>query len=377
MANSREVLLKLVRAAMGWESDYTLPPDIDWKEVLTLATEQGVEAIAIDGYQALKAKNPHTNLTLDSLENKPLLLEYLGRLRLVEHGNMQRLAALVELSEILQGKQIPFLLMKGFACGQYYPNPAHRPCGDIDIYPGDKFDESNEALKSAGIEDEPYYYRHSAATINGVMVENHRILCDLRGPRRQTRAFEILLEAEGKKSIIEGKDVAIGGISISGAKYPTADFNALFLPWHVSAHFAFERVTLRHLMDWTLFLIYEGKNIDVEQFQEAKQKYTYGYRKFADILTDLSIRYLKVPEQSLPSELVKDAFNFDKKLADRVFNYMFEGKPRERDEIVWKFRWNNVRRIWNERWKYKELYGLSVTVFFYHKIKGVLFEIRE
>lgn len=377
MANSREVLLKLVRAAMGWESDYTLPPDIDWKEVLTLATEQGVEAIAIDGYQALKAKNPHTNLTLDSPENKPLLLEYLGRLRLVEHGNMQRLAALVELSEILQGKQIPFLLMKGFACGQYYPNPAHRPCGDIDIYPGDKFDESNEALKSAGIEVEPYYYRHSAATINGVMVENHRILCDLRGPRRQTRAFEVLLEAEGKKSVNEWKDVAIGGNVIAGAKYPTANFNALFLPWHVSAHFAFERVTLRHLLDWALFLINEGKNIDIELFKEAKKRYTYGYSKFADILTNMSLRYLRIPADCIPTAIVEDAQCCNDNLAVRLFNYMFVGKPRERDANVWKFRRNNIKRIWKERWKYKELYGLSTTAFFYQKAMGVLFKTGE
>lgn len=344
---------------------------------MTLATEQGVEAIAIDGYQALKAKNPSTNLTLDSFENKPLLLEYLGRLRLVEHGNMQRLAALVELSKILQGKQIPFLLMKGFACGQYYPNPIHRPCGDIDIYPGDKFDDSNEALKAAGIEVEPYYYRHSAATINGVMVENHRILCDLRGPRRQTREFETQLEAEGKKSIIEGKDVVISGNVIAGAKYPTANFNALFLPWHVSAHFAFERVTLRHLLDWALFLINEGENIDIELFREAKKRFTYGFSKFADILTYLSLRYFKVPDKLLPTEIVKDAHDFDNKFADRVFDYMFEGKPRERDANIWKFRWNNVRRVWNERWKYKELYGLSTMAFFYYKAMGVLFKTGE
>lgn len=362
---------------MGWESDYTLPPDIDWKAVLTMATEQGVEAIAIDGYQALKAKNPHTNLTLDSLENKPLLLEYLGRLRLVEHGNMQRLAALVELSKIMQGKQIPFLLMKGFACGQYYPNPAHRPCGDIDIYPGDKFDESNEALKSAGIEVEPYYYRHSAATINGVMVENHSILCDLRGPRHQTRDFETQLEAEGKKSIIEGKDVAIGGNVIAGAKYPTANFNALFLPWHVSAHFAFERVTLRHLLDWALFLINEGKNIDIELFREAKKRYIYGYSKFADILTNMSLRYLRIPADCIPTAIVEDAQCCNDNLADRVFNYMFVGKPRERDANVWKFRRNNIKLIWKERWKYKELYGLSTSAFFYQKAMGVLFKTGE
>jgi len=276
---------------MGWESDFSLPQDINWKEVLKMASEQGVEAITIDGYEILKKKNPQIKLSLDLTGNKLLLLESIGRLKLIECGNLQQLEALTDLSEVLHNKQIPFLLMKGFACGRYYPNPLHRPCGDIDIYPGDRFIESNEALKVAGIDVDPYYYRHSASIVNGVMVENHRILGDLRGPRRQTRDFEAQLESKAKNSIKEGKDVVIAGRIIQGAKYPYANFNALFLPWHVSAHFAFERVTLRHLLDWALFLLNEGKDIDLDMFRNAKAKYTYGYSKFADILTNLSIRY--------------------------------------------------------------------------------------
>ena len=377
MADSREVLLKLVRAAMGWECDFTLPPDIDWKAVLTMATEQGVEAIAIDGYQAIKSKNPNTNLSLDSFENKPLLLEYLGRLRLVEQGNRQRLAALTELSEVLNGQQIPFLLMKGFACGQYYPNPSHRPCCDIDIYPGDKFDESNEVLKAAGIEVDPNYYRHSVSYINGVMIENHRVLCDLRGPKRQVREFEIQLESEGKRSMVAGKNVVIDGKIIPVAKYPSANFNSLFLPWHVSTHFAFERVTLRHLLDWALFLKVEGKEIDLGLFKTAKQKNTYGYGKLADVLTALSIRCLNMPTDNIPSPIIYDALKDTTKLSEKVLNYMFSGQMRERDERVWKFRLNNVKKVWRERWKYRELFNMNVFVFLYYKTKGVVFREGE
>lgn len=377
MANSREALLKLVRIAMGWDSDFSLPQDIDWKEVLKMAAEQGVEAIAIDGYEILKKKNPQIKLLLESIENKPLLLESIGRLKLIEYGNLQQLEALTELSEIFHDKQIPFLLMKGFACGRYYPNPFHRPCGDIDIYPGDRFDESNEAQKAAGIDVAPYYYRHTASMIKGVMVENHRILGDLRGPHRQTRAFEAQLERETTKSIKEGKDIVIDGRTIQGAKYPSANFNALFLPWHVSAHFAFERVTLRHLLDWALFLVNEGKSIDVDLFREAKTKYTYCYGKFADILTNLSIRYLKIPVTDVPVEIIEDAQEIDASLTDKVFDYMFVGQPRERDDNVWKFRMNNVKRVWKERWKYKRIYNLNLFAFLYYKAKGALLKVGE
>lgn len=377
MANSREILLKLVRMAMGWETDFSLPEDVDWKDVLTIAQEQGVNAIAVDGLEVYMNKQPQGSSAKNSAVFKQILLEAIGGLQMVEYNYMNHVAALTELSEILSKKEIPFMIMKGFACGQYYPNPKHRPCGDIDIYPGKRFEESNQALKAAGVDSDPYYYRHSASYIKNVMIENHRVLGDLRGYRKQSLLFEEQLEKEAKQSILEGKNVEIEGREIKGAKYPLADFNVLFLPWHVSAHFAFEKVTIRHLLDWALFLVNEGKDVSVEKFKAAKMLYTHGYKKMADILTNLSIRYLNMPTNTVPNEIVNDAIAFDSILADKVFDYMFVGQPRERDANVWKFRWNNLKRVWNERWKYREVYDMSMAVFLYQKAMGVIFKEGE
>lgn len=375
--DSRDILLKLVRLAVGWEKDYSLPEDINWQEVLEMAAEQSVEAIALDGFDVYISKNPEAANPLKNPTTKPLMLAAIGRLNLTEFNNLQHLAALVELSDILSKKNIPFMVMKGFACGQYYPNPKHRTCGDIDIYPAEKFEESNEALKAAGVDVDPHYYRHSVSYIKDTMIENHRILCDLRGPKRQTRALEEQMEAEAKMSLERGNPVKIEEHLIAGAVYPSADFNALFLPWHVSAHFSLERVTIRHLLDWVLFLVADGKNIDVEKFREAKRKYTYGYSKFADILTALAIKHLNMAVEGIPQGIIEDAYNFDAKLAEKVFDYMFVGQPRERDKNVWKFRWNNTKRIWQERWKYKELYGMGAMRFLLHKLYGVIFRVGD
>lgn len=377
MAKSREILLKLVRLAMGWEHDFTLPEKVNWPEVFEMAIEQGVSAIILDGYEVLAQKNPETTSELSLPENKELLLQAIGQVPMVEATYKQHVVALKELGVTLNNAGIPFLLMKGFACGQYYPNPKHRACGDIDIYPGDKYVECNEAIKESGANVDPYYYRHSASFVKGIMVENHKVLCDLRGPRKQTKALEAQLEEEGKKSICEGKGVVIEGIPIQGAKYPTANFNALFLPWHVSAHFMFERVTVRHLLDWALFLSNEGKDIDIEMFKEAKKKYTYGYSKFADILTALSMKYLNMPTNTIPLSIIQDAFNTDTQLMDKVICYMFEGHPKERDVNSWRERWNNVSRVWKERWKYRELYGMGVIKFLAYKGLGVVLKEGE
>lgn len=369
--------MKLVRLAMGWETDYTLPDSINWRVVLEMASEQGVEAIVLDGLDVYLSQNPGAVSPVKTPQTKPLMLEAIGRLNLTEFNNLQHLAALMELSEVLSKNQIPFILMKGFACGQYYPNPKHRPCGDIDIYPGEWFEKSNEALNKAGIGVDMHYYRHSVSYVKDVMVENHRVLCDLRGPRKQTRELEKQMEGEAEWSFYSGKQAIVDGVEIPGGKFPTADFNALFLPWHISAHFEFERFTIRHVLDWALFLTHEGKNIDVDKFREAKKKYTYGYSKFADISTALAIKHLKMPVEVIPLQIVKDAYNTDDALVSRAYDYMFVGQPRERDENLWKFRWNNTKRIWKERWKYKELYGMGVGRFLLYKLYGVIFRIGE
>ena len=305
------------------------------------------------------------------------MLEAIGLVQAIEINHQTHLTALNRLAKILDGYGVPFILMKGFSCGQYYPIPKHRECGDIDIYPGDKFEESNRALVEAGIEIDDHYYRHTVSIVNGVMVENHRVLGDLRGPKKQTKEFEQQLEGEAEWSMYFGKRIVVGDNTVEAGRYPTADFNALFLPWHVSAHFMFERVTLRHLLDWALFLVNDGKNINVEKFSEAKRRYTFGYGKIADILTNLSLRYLNMPTNDVPDAIITDACAFDNSLSDKVFDYMFTGQPRERDKNVWKFRLNNVKRIWKERWKYKEVYDTSVLMFTIRKVWGVLYGVGE
>ena len=377
MTDSRAILLKLVRMAMGWESDYSLPKAIDWDQVLDLSFEQGVAAIVLDGYEEYLKQNPEIVSFLKIPENKPLKAKALGRLNTIEITYQNHLSALSTLAESLSAEGIPFLLLKGFSCARFYPIPKHRGCGDIDIYPGKQFLKCNDVLKSAGLSIDSHYYRHSVSRINNISIEIHRILCDLRGPQKQTCQFETFLEKLANESIESSDSIIIDNIRIPGVVFPSAQFNSLFLPWHVSAHFEFERVTVRHLLDWALFLIHEGKAINVSMIREAKKQYTYGVSKFIDILTNLSIRYLGIPSNEIPNEIIEDAKLINPILADKVFNYMFTGKPRQRDDNVWRFRWNNLRQIWLERWKYRDLYELSVYSFLYYKIKGVLFRIGK
>ena len=370
----RDVLLRLIQMALGWEKESTLPLDVNWNDVVRIAELQDVLPIMIDGYESYLKTNLGAVSFLSIKENEDTKTKVLSALYVNENNYLLHNHVLEELSHIFAKDTIPFVVMKGLSCGKYYPKPNHRSFGDIDIYVGDSFERSNKSLKNAGIAVEPHYYRHSVALIKGVSIENHRVLCDLRGPKKQTLEFESLLESLAKNSIEEGESY---GPNKPNAHYPSANFNALFLPWHVSAHFEFERVTLRHLLDWALFLYHEGTNIDIDLFRRAKKYFTYGFGPFADILTDLSIRYLKMPIDTIPRELVNDAYSINRDLSDKVFERMFEVTIPASDSNVWRERWKLFKYVLRDGWKYRGLYGMSPLKFLIYKCYGVIFKVGE
>ena len=44
--------------------------------------------------------------------------------------------------------------------------------------------------------------------------------------------------------------------------FPSPTLNAIFLPYHMAGHFREERVTLRQILDWMMFLKNEYGNVE-------------------------------------------------------------------------------------------------------------------
>ena len=51
MTDSANILFRLLRAALGNETEVSLPETVDWNAVVDMAFDQGVAAIAVDGLQ--------------------------------------------------------------------------------------------------------------------------------------------------------------------------------------------------------------------------------------------------------------------------------------------------------------------------------------
>ena len=58
-SNLHESFLQLIRLGIGTSKDAKIPKDADWKAVKTLADEQGLSAVILDGIDKL-----NTNLSI-------------------------------------------------------------------------------------------------------------------------------------------------------------------------------------------------------------------------------------------------------------------------------------------------------------------------
>ena len=285
MVDSTEVLIKLIRLALGNESCGSLPLSVDWREVIDLSFEQGVAAIAVDGlqriYDSLELRDESLE-TLDSPELEDLKYEWFGEVMNAE----QEYGIRVGLVERLRGLGVPLKVLKGVAFAGYYPIAAHRNSGDIDVYcPGGAFEALNKAVEARGIGVDRRIRLHSQFSVDGVLVENHRYLVD--DERMNAELLEVMAEDE-------------------------ALFDALFCLLHARKHFLTEGgIQLRHVCDWAMIRQKVALGDAVERF---------GLGKFCRPLDEVADLLLgqKTQEQlsTAARRMLEDIFAFGSDCAD-------------------------------------------------------------
>lgn len=132
----------------------------------------------------------------------------------------------------------PYVAAQRARLSRDYPIPEHRECGDIDIYLYGQSDKGDRILHEIGAHlyfDVP---KHSEYVWDGVLIENHRTILNVRRNRteRELNALLVrLLEKDGTHGLAPG------------IQTPPATFNAIFLIRHAAVHFQKEGIVLRHL----------------------------------------------------------------------------------------------------------------------------------
>ena len=315
-----------------------------WERIYRMAADHGLSAVVWDGICRLPAAQqpPRETRIRWALSAEKLEERY---------RHQQQTAS--KLAARFSEEGLRMLLLRGLGLSRDYPLPEHRECGDIDIYLYGQSDKGDRVLHEIGAHlyfDVP---KHSEYVWDGVLIENHRTILNVRRNRTERELNAVLvrlLEKEGTHGLAPG------------IQAPRATFNAIFLIRHAAVHFQKEGIVLRHLCDWACFLTRHWDEIDHALFRTAMEDYRMD--RFADLMTAAAVEYLgaEVPgpecEAGMLGRFMEEVLTLspmpDKPLPRllRKLSGPYRNRWRLREVLrtpVWRYYYDTVRGQWNEK----------------------------
>ena len=323
----------LLRAAIGSEPCYrrSLTSD-EWRALYRVCVVQGVTAVVFDFVKTLpKSEAP----------SMALLMEWLSAATAVEQTMRRMQITAEEFAEEMERREIPVVVLKGLAFAQYYKNPLHRECGDLDCYMMGKKEAGDLAALELGGTMEEAGYKHSHLLFKGLTIENHRFFTDFDNTPTGMLTEKVLGE------LIQEEQTYIGDSKLS---CPSANFNALFLLKHTQGHFIDEGIRMRHVLDWALFL--RAKQEEVDWSKVLPMLETTRTAQFAGVMTAIAVRSLSI--EVLNKDLRTLASNAKQKMVEAVLADIMGEQP----PIYVNGLWHKTKRIlrrFRRMWKYRSL----------------------
>ena len=298
--------LSLIKAGLwGNEPEKALfDENTDWKEIYEISRKQTVLGIVLDGIELLPE---------NIRPQKSLYLKWCADVISIEDANLKLNEEVVNLFNFLHDNDINPILLKGQGIAQYYRNPLHRSCGDIDIYIGKKnYEKVNELLSQEGFSYDKWSLLHMAFKWHNVDVENHRLIAHMISPIAQQR-LENLVKKWLQPNLLNS--VIINGNDIST---PPVNFNAAYLLLHSIDHILWEGIGLRQSCDWAIFLNSQHKKIDWESVKDILEK--LGILNGWKIFGAMAVKYLGLSPKDIFIEFNQE----DEKEADKLIEDIFQ-----------------------------------------------------
>lgn len=359
----RHPLLYLLRIALG-NGSYNIPlDDVNWDELIDLSYSQGVASIAVDGLQKLYDANPELELTLDNPRLGNLKYEWFGATFSDEQNYSRIKSTAQDISVRLKELGIKALLVKGLSYASYYPIPEHRAFGDIDIFSPTSYKAIDDMLKGIAENFSVEYYRHSHCSLNGIAIENHKHLCDIRGQKRWVKL---------EKELALYADEVLSSKEDGGLYFPDSKLSVLFFLYHAQSHLVFESISLRFLTDWAMILRGEKVLLSSDWFSESISK--FDLEKITGVLTSLCIKYLGVDRNGLPECITLCADSIEETLEDKVVRDIFRKDKEGFGDSSLRSRMSRAFVMFDRGWKYREFLGVGPFAFVLEKWCGIVKE---
>ena len=269
------MLFALLRASLNRtmvEADsFRTATDDDWKRCYQTAARQGVMALAWDGIMRLPS---------DIVLPRALKLTWGMAVQDYEKKYERYCRTVEELTDFYMRNGIMTVQLKGVGLSSYYPVPAHREGGDIDIFtysnrPGQMTDrEANELadrlMREQGIEVDMHSPKHSNFYYKGIPIENHKTFLNVETYPVAVQVNALLYKVlEPQFTYLMDGEYKV--------MIPPPTFNAMFLAFHASQHYG-SGLALHHLCDWAVLINKHGIRLPAElkdkRFLEAIAAFT-------------------------------------------------------------------------------------------------------
>lgn len=314
----------------------------DWEQVGRLAASQGVGAITWDGLCKLIERG---QITEEHMPDKATKLKWTYSIEQLTARYERQKSVILKLTKTLQSEDIRLMVLKGYGLSLTYPRPEHRACGDVDIWLFGEHGRGDELLNerfNLAIDKEKHH--HTVFYLDGIMVENHYDFLNVHS-RRSNRDIEHILKSLAHDAI---------EIEIEGTKLyiPNANLHALFLLRHAAAHFAAAEISLRHIIDWAMFVKSYHQEIEWQWLNEVATK--FNMHIFLSALNTLAVEICGI-EREWTHTSVRNINDIERRILRDILSPEFSTKRPERGTL--RIVGYKLRRWWANRWKRSIVYN--------------------
>lgn len=331
----------------------------DWLSLYSLSATHNVAAITWDYFQQAIGEGV---ISQEQLPTKMQKIQWVLAVEQVENKYAHQKQVIVKLARLFAEHNIKMMILKGYGLSLNYPVPNHRPCSDVDIWLFEERQMSDGTIKRCSAQQsadrllqehlniviDDTKHHHTVFYVDGVMVENHYDFLNIHAHlsnRTIEQRLQQLAQQPMEQVLVDGQTVYL----------PSPDFNALFLLRHSAAHFAAERIVIRHLLDWRYFVEKYAQQIDWKALDEIATQ--TNMHRFLNCLNAICIDKLSLPSSCTPP------FERNPQLEERVWNEILrpefsESTPKNAGYLKsWNFMF---RRWWANRWKHQIVYNESL-----------------
>lgn len=346
------IFFELIRVAIGNQVCLSHTPSADeWGELYAIAKKQSLVGICFAGVQKLQKQR--------QCPPKSLYLKWMGSAAVLMRNYETMQSMKQRLHGVFVQNGIGCLLLKGLALSEYYNEPGMRAFGDMDIYSPDSCVKVDELLKPISKGFSVEYYRHSECKLDGVTIENHRFLTDVRGQKRW-HDLESYLHSLAVSRIGSSK----------GLSYPDETFTILFFVYHALGHFLYEKLTLKFMVDWCMLLQKRG-TLPEKLLDERLNG--FGLMRFAAYMSRVCVLRLSMDESLLTAGLKSEMSKIEDKQLQRFVDDIFRDDYTGFTSNSLKDRIERGFDFLCKAWKLREFLGVSPARFVFDKFVG-LFE---